>query len=91
MRGSMVDIQSSTAEIRRRKKDRRKIETTEQKYRAAINTTLERPIMHSEVDCGSGDLVLYVVQFARGQHIPLYYSEIARTFYFFCSISKCYC
>jgi len=32
MCGSMVDIQSPTAEIRRGKKRRRKIETTGQKY-----------------------------------------------------------
>jgi len=32
MRGSMVDIQSPTAEIRQGKKQRRKIETTGQKY-----------------------------------------------------------
>jgi len=32
MCGSMVDIQSPTAEIRRGKKKRRKIETTGQKY-----------------------------------------------------------
>jgi len=32
MCGSMVDIQSATAEIRRGKKERRKKETTGQKY-----------------------------------------------------------
>jgi len=32
MCGSMVDIQSPTAEIRRGKKERKKIEITEQKY-----------------------------------------------------------
>jgi len=32
MCGSMVDIQSSTAEIRRGKEEERKIETTGQKY-----------------------------------------------------------
>jgi len=32
MCGSMVDIQSATAEIRRGKKERRKLETTGQKY-----------------------------------------------------------
>jgi len=32
MCGSMVDIQSPTAEIRRGKKERKKIETTGQKY-----------------------------------------------------------
>ena len=52
MCGSMVDIQSATAEIRRGKKEDRKIEeeTAGQKYRAAIK------IDTAQMRCGLDDI-----------------------------------